>query len=121
MKDIGKTIIGGLCDYIANNKNRAIIFELIRLEVRPEKPENVLESEKLSGKTVVVTGTLENFSRNEIKQAIKDNGGKVSSSVSKKTDFVLAGNNPGSKLQKARQLGVGIINENQFLKMIGRA
>jgi DNA ligase (NAD+) len=75
----------------------------------------------LAGKTIVVTGTLENFDRSKIKQAIKDNGGKVSSSVSKKTDFVLTGDNPGSKLKKAQEFGIKAIDENQFLKMIGRA
>ncbi|MHC5077344.1 MAG: BRCT domain-containing protein, partial [Planctomycetota bacterium] len=74
--------------------------------------------DKLVGKTFVVTGTLKNFSRQEAEAAIKQAGGKTSSSVSKKTDFILAGENPGSKLQKAQDLGVTIIDEKQFMDMI---
>ena len=65
-----------------------------------------------------VTGTLESLTRHQAEDAIKQAGGKVSSSVSKKTDFVLAGKEPGSKLEKAQQLGVKMINEEEFLKMI---
>ena len=74
--------------------------------------------EKLAGKTVVVTGTLENFTRTQIEQAIKENGAKTSSSVSKKTDFVLAGKNPGSKLKKAKELGIEVIDESKFIKLV---
>ena len=73
-------------------------------------------SNALEGKTIVATGTLEHFSRQSIKQAIKDNGGKISSSVSKKTDIVLAGENPGSKFDKAKKLGVTIISEEEFIE-----
>jgi len=66
----------------------------------------------------VVTGTLENFSRSEIKETIRNNGGKVSSSVSGKTDYVLAGKEAGSKLDKAKELGVKIINEKEFIEML---
>jgi len=68
----------------------------------------------------VVTGTLEHFTREQAEQAIREAGGKASSSVSKKTDFVVAGSNPGSKLEKARALGVPVLTEEQFLKMLGR-
>jgi len=75
----------------------------------------------LAGKTVVVTGTLVNYDRITIEQAIKDAGGKASGSVSKKTDFVLVGDNPGSKHGKAKELGVKIINEAEFQKLIASA
>ncbi len=75
----------------------------------------------LAGKTVVVTGSLVNYDRVTIEQAIKDAGGKASGSVSKKTDFVLVGDKPGSKYDKAKELGVRIINEDEFRKMIGAA
>ncbi len=75
-------------------------------------------SNKLTGKTIVVTGTLEGLSRQQAEQAIRDAGGKAASSVSKKTDFVLAGEKPGSKLEKAQKLGVKVINEKEFLEMI---
>jgi DNA ligase (NAD+) len=73
----------------------------------------------LSGKTVVVTGTLKNYSREEIQEAIVKNGGRAAGSVSKKTDFVLAGEEAGSKLEKAKQLGVPVLTEEQFQRMIG--
>lgn len=73
----------------------------------------------LAGKTIVVTGTLANYDRVGIEQAIKDAGGKPASSVSKKTDFVLVGANPGSKLDKAKELGIPIVTEAEFQKLIG--
>ena len=73
----------------------------------------------LAGKTLVVTGTLENYTRQQIEQAIKDHGGRVASSVSKKTDYVLVGAEPGSKADKARGLGVKIIDEAEFRKLVG--
>ncbi len=75
--------------------------------------------EIFKGTTFVVTGTLDNFSRNEIKDFIEKNGGKVSSSVSKKTDYVLVGENPGSKADNARSLGVKIITEDELIKLAG--
>jgi DNA ligase (NAD+) len=77
-------------------------------------------TQPLAGKTVVVTGTLERFSRKEIQDLIKELGGSAAGSVSKKTDFVVAGAEAGSKLDKARQLGVEVIDEAEFLKRIGR-
>ena len=74
----------------------------------------------LSGKTFVVTGTLERYSRDEIERLIKQLGGKATGSVSKKTDYVVAGENAGSKLEKAHQLGVPVLSEAQFEKLIGR-
>jgi DNA ligase (NAD+) len=73
----------------------------------------------LAGKTVVVTGTLQNYSRKEIEDAIAAHGGKTTSSVSKKTDYVVAGDEAGSKLDKARQLGVKVLTEDEFEKLIG--
>jgi DNA ligase (NAD+) len=76
------------------------------------------ESSKLDGKTIVVTGTLSGYSRKEIEDLIQRNGGKVSSSVSKKTSFVLAGENAGSKADKARQLNVPMITEEELQSML---
>ncbi len=72
----------------------------------------------LSGKTVVVTGTLARFGRDDIKELIHQHGGKAAGSVSKKTDFVVAGEKAGSKLDKARELGIPILSEDEFLAMI---
>ena len=74
----------------------------------------------LTGKTFVVTGTLPNYSRDEIEGLIKQLGGKATGSVSKKTDYVVAGENAGSKLDKARELGVAVLSEEEFDKLIGR-
>lgn len=75
-------------------------------------------SDLLNGKTFVVTGTMETMTRDEISKLITDNGGKVSGSVSKKTDYLVAGDKAGSKLAKANSLGVKVISENDLLDML---
>jgi DNA ligase (NAD+) len=74
----------------------------------------------LKGKTFVVTGTLAEYSREEIEDLIKQHGGKATGSVSKKTDYVVAGEKAGSKLEKARELGVAVLSEKEFEKLIGK-
>jgi DNA ligase (NAD+) len=106
-------------EYFRNSENQAVIDELLVAGVKPKQPE-MKGSDRLIGKIIVVTGTLENFSRQQAGQAIRQAGGKTSSSVSKKTDFVLVGKEAGSKLGKARQLGVEVINEEQFLDILGK-
>jgi DNA ligase (NAD+) len=120
---IGPTIGKSIYEYFRNPKNRATIDKLLAAGVNPELPEKVQSlgrsaSKGLSGKTIVVTGILESFTRQQVEQAIRQAGGKPSSNVSKKTNFVLAGTEPGSKLDKARKLGIKIIDEKEFLKMI---
>jgi DNA ligase (NAD+) len=114
---IGPTMAESVYEYFRNPLNQAVIKELLAAGVRPKQPKKKM-SDKLAGKTIVVTGTLESFSRQQAEQAIRQAGGKASSSVSKKTDFVLAGKDPGSKLDKARQLGVKVIDEKEFLEII---
>ena len=95
--------------------------ETVELEItvaRAEAPAGAAAA--LAGKTVVVTGTLENLSRKEAEDAIKAAGGRAASSVSKSTDFVVVGDSPGSKADKARALGVEIIGEEEFLRRLGR-
>lgn len=111
---IGPTMAESIYEYFRDAENRSVIKELLVTGVKPKRPRK-RRSDKLAGKTIVVTGTLENFTRQQIEQAIKQAGGKTSSSVSKKTDFVLTGKKPSSKLDKAQKLGVKIINEKQFL------
>ena len=115
---VGPVMAESISDYFKNEKNKSIISQLQKTGLNP-KHEKIKKSDKLSGKKFVVTGTLENFSRQQAEQTIKHLGGKTASSVSKNTDFVLAGENPGSKLHKAKQLGIKIINEKQFLDMLG--
>ena len=115
--DLQNRPIGKFFEYFRNPENRAVVKELLAAGVKPVQPK-LKRTNELAGKTFVVTGTLENFTRQQIEQAIRQTGGKTSSSVSKKTDFVLAGKEPGSKLEKAQKLGVKVINEKQFLKLI---
>ena len=114
---IGPVMAESICEYLKNDKNAEIISRMLATGLNPEQPE-VRRSDKLAGKTIVVTGTLENFSRQQAQQAIRQAGAKSSGSVSKKTDFVLAGKNAGSKLDKATKLGVEVITEEQFSEMI---
>ena len=114
---IGPTMAKSIFEYFNDPENHSVIEKLIAAGVKPEQPK-IRRSDKLTGKTIVVTGTLENFSRQQAEQAIRQAGGKATGSVSKKTDFVLAGENPGSKLDKARKLGIEVIDEKQFMRMI---
>ena len=119
LDQIGPVLAKSIYEYFHNENNLKVIDKLIEAGVNTEQ-KKTKKSNKLDGKTFVVTGTLENFKRDEIEQTIKENGGKVSSSVSKNTDYVLAGAEAGSKLEKANQLGVKVITEKDFLKMIGK-
>jgi len=114
---IGPTMAKSIYEYFRDLENHSVIEKLLAAGVKPEQSKT-RRSDKLAGKIFVVTGTLENLSRQQAEQAIKQAGGKSSSSVSKKTDYVLAGENPGSKLNKAKKLGVEVIDEKQFLKMM---
>jgi DNA ligase (NAD+) len=119
---IGPIMAKAILSDLARPERRELINRLIAAGVNTRLLSAAAPAESpLSGKTIVVTGGLKNFSRQQVEQAIRDAGGKVSSSVSKKTDFVLAGEDPGSKLEKARSLGVEVIDESQFLKMLGPA
>lgn len=113
---VGPVISESIIEYFSDQQNKKDVEELLEF-LNPEKPKQK-ESKKLQGKVFVVTGTLSRFKRSEIKQKIEDNGGKATSSVSKNTDFVLAGEDPGSKLEKARQLGIKVISEDEFIEMI---
>jgi len=116
---IGPIVGLSVFDYFKDDRNKKVIKELLEAGVNP-KHKKEKKSDSLAGKTFVVTGALQNFSRPQVEQIIKKFGGKASSSVSKKTDYVLAGADPGSKLEKARRLAVKVIDEKEFLEMIGK-
>ncbi len=119
--EIGERIAQSVIEFFENQENRTIIERLKSFGVQFEIIEkfNPNATVKLSGKTFVVSGVFEKFSRDDLKKAIEDNGGKVGSSISAKTDFVVAGDNMGpSKLEKANQLGISIISEDDFIQMI---
>jgi DNA ligase (NAD+) len=119
--EIGDRIAQSVLDFFDNQENRIIIERLKEYGIQFEITENINPdaTEKLIGKTFVVSGVFEQFSRDDLKKAIEDNGGKVGSSISAKTDIVIAGSNMGpAKLDKAVKLNVPIISETDFIKML---
>jgi DNA ligase (NAD+) len=114
---IGPIMAKSVYEYFHGPGNLSVIEELREAGVTPEQAKTK-RSDKMRGKTFVITGTLENFTRQKAEQAVRQMGARALSSVSKNTDFVLAGKNPGSKLDKARSLGVKIIDEKEFSKML---
>lgn len=120
--EIGERIARSVVDYFANEKNRLLIARLKEYGLQMSVSEEILanRSDKLQGLSIVISGTFNQYSRDEYKAMIEQHGGKNSGSVSGKTDYILAGDNMGpAKLEKARKLGVKILNEDDFLKMIG--
>jgi DNA ligase (NAD+) len=121
VEEIGPIVARSVVEWFSDEGNRELIEKLRKAGVRLEDPEpEAVPEGPLSGKTIVLTGGLEAMSRDEAQAAAEAAGAKVASSVSKKTDFVVAGENPGSKFDKAQQLGVEIIDEKEFLKRLGR-
>lgn len=117
--DIGPVIAQSVYDFLHSERGRRIIDELKACGVKMTEELSAAEQDTvLAGKTIVVTGTLKNYSRQAIEELIERLGGHAASSVSRKTDFVVAGENPGSKLDKARALGVKVITEEEFEELI---
>jgi len=114
----GEIMAESAFQYFSLAETRELISELKSLGVRMPDVEKKAEGGIFKGKTFVLTGTLPTMTRSEASKIIEDNGGKTSSSVSKKTDFVLAGEDAGSKLIKAQTLGINIISEEELLEMI---
>lgn len=118
VQDVGDIVARSIIEFFKEERTLKVINELLSLGVNPNyERKEVLES-PFMGKTVVVTGTLENYSRTSIKEKLESLGAKVSGSVSKKTDFVIAGEAAGSKYDKAKSLGVTILSEEEFENMI---
>jgi len=119
--EIGERIAQSVVDFFGNTENRILINRLKNYGIQLELDEkvNTQVSNVLQGKTIVVSGKFEHFSRDGIKQTIEDHGGKVGSSISSKTDYVVAGADMGpAKLEKATNLGIPILSEDEFIKMI---
>lgn len=120
VNEIGPEISSSLASYFREESNRAVIAQLRGLGVtlteqaRPASPESL----PLTGKTFVFTGGLDRFSRDEAKSLVENLGGTVSSSVSKRTSFVVAGHEPGSKLDQAQKLGIAVLNEDMFAELV---
>ena len=116
--DIGGVTATCIRQYFDNPKNRTVIDELESVGVTMKMPKGSTSSEKLAGLTIVVTGALPTLGRKEASDLIENNGGKCTGSVSKKTDYLVAGEKAGSKLTKAQALGIPIITEEELLNMI---
>ena len=120
VNDIGEISAQCIHGFFAEEGNRAMIVRLRACGVNMETAEREVTDSILSGKTVVVTGTLPTLGRREAQELIERYGGKVSGSVSKKTDYVLAGENAGSKLAKAQELGIPVLSEEELREMLDR-
>ena len=119
INDIGPVVAQSLHQFFQEDVNKSIINNIVQFGVKwDDQAQNESNEQKLNQQTFVVTGTLESFSRDQIKELIENNGGKVSGSVSKKTSYVIIGDNPGSKADKAVELGVKIINEKQLMELL---
>ncbi len=119
IEGIGEKMAEAIKSYFQDPKNLKEIEALLAHGVKPEPPKQITRTGHLfSGKTFVLTGALQNYSRDQAAQLIKERGGKVSSSVSKNTDFVLVGEDPGSKLDKAKELKIPTLTEKQFESLL---
>lgn len=118
VEDVGGIVAASITEYFADEENRRFVNRLLEAGVRPQMRAQQDAGTLFEGMTFVLTGTLPTLSRAQAQEMIRKNGGKATGSVSKKTSIVLAGESAGSKLDKARELGVRIIDEAQFLQMI---
>ena len=116
--DIGPQVSASIVAYFQDEKNKKLVEDLLKNGVQIIKYKPLAISHKLAGQSFVLTGTLSAVSRDEAKDKIRALGGEISESVSKKTSVLIAGENPGSKLDKAKKLGVKILNEDQFLSVL---
>ena len=118
IEGIGPTVAEAIADFFGEPHNVEVVNELLR-EVRPEPLESIDHASPISGKTVVFTGTLEKMTRPEAKARAERLGAKVAGSVSKKTDYVVAGPGAGTKLKDAERLGLKVLSEDEWLTLIG--
>jgi DNA ligase (NAD+) len=116
--EIGPVIAESVIDFFSQPQTKELIADLKRHKINLTEPAVKAEANQLSGKKVVFTGELSAYSRPEAEELVRRSGGQASSRVSKETDFLIAGDHPGSKYEKARHLGVAIIDEQQFKRML---
>ena len=121
VEGIGPELAASIVHFFQSAAGARVVSRLEASGVNMTQPKRSLTATgPLAGKIVVVTGTLSSMGRKEVQDLIKEFGGKSAGSVSKKTDLVVYGDSPGSKLDKARELGVKLVNETEFLRLIGR-
>ncbi|MDO8470490.1 MAG: NAD-dependent DNA ligase LigA [bacterium] len=118
VRDVGEVVAESIEQWFQNKSNRKLIADLLSAGVKIQKEKRRAGSTRLSGKTFVLTGELEGMTRDEAKERIRSLGGEVSESVSSRTAYVVTGENPGSKLEKAKKLGIKTLPEKKFLKFI---
>ncbi len=116
--DVGPKVAESIYRWFREPRNTHLLERLEKAGVRIEAQKSSAKSRKLAGKTFVLTGSMESISREQAKEKIRELGGEASESVSKKTDYVVVGSEPGSKFEKAKRLGVKIIDEMEFLKIL---
>jgi DNA ligase (NAD+) len=117
--EVGPKVASGIREFFSEPANRQLVKKLEKAGVRPTAEKRAVKSNKLAGKSFVFTGGLANRTREEVGEIVRQHGGSVVSSVSKKTSYVVVGTDPGSKYDKAKELGVPILTESEFEKLIG--
>ena len=119
LHEVGPQVADSVVAFFANPRNQLLLDKLQQAGVRPQTGEK-LSGGPLAGKTFVFTGTLELFKRKEAQQLVEGLGGRASGSVSKKTDYLVAGSEAGSKLDRARELGVAVLSEEEFQQLLSQ-
>ena len=118
-EDIGPIVAGSIFDFFHNPRNTAVLERLAAAGVKPIKPQpRIQASGPFAGKTVVITGSLSNYTRSEAQELLRTLGANITDSVSKKTDYLVVGADPGSKLAKAQKLGVAVLSEDDLKKLL---
>ena len=117
INDIGPVAASFIHDYFSDKRSIELVNELIALGLKLSPPQTD-NSSKFSGKTIVITGSFTSFSRNELKEQLIVEGAKVTSSISTKTDFLISGEKPGSKLSKAEELNIKTLSEQEVIELL---